>query len=80
MLLYFDGFHLYFPKLFLTVFQILERNFYKYFAIQSFLFSNEINNSLKESVEQNQQANKKIKESLIQLFEQTKNAVSTTSF
>ncbi|SEI01862.1 hypothetical protein [Bathymodiolus azoricus thioautotrophic gill symbiont] len=41
-------------------------------------FSSEINNSLKESVEQNQQANEKIKESLIQLFEQIKNAVSIT--
>lgn len=41
-------------------------------------FSSEINNSLKESVEQNEQANGKIKESLIQLFEQTKNAALTT--
>jgi len=41
-------------------------------------FSSKINNSLKESVEQNEQANEKIKESLIKLFEQTKNAVSTT--
>jgi methyl-accepting chemotaxis protein len=41
-------------------------------------FSNEIGNFLKESVKQNQLANKKTKESLVQLFAQTKNAVSTT--
>ncbi len=41
-------------------------------------FSDEINNSLKENVEQNQQANEKTKESLAQLFKQTQEAVSTT--
>lgn len=41
-------------------------------------FSGEINNSLKESVEQNQQANDKIKTSLSSLFEQMQGAVTTT--
>ncbi len=41
-------------------------------------FSNEINNSLKENIKQNQRANEKTKENLTELFEQTKNAISTT--
>lgn len=41
-------------------------------------FSDSVSNTLKENIEQNQQANKKVKEQLSQLFEQVEVATSTT--